>query len=426
VGKDGVMNYDALLSHAGQRMQQSAIRQMGTVAAENPHLISFAPGYPTPEAFAWEDYQALVQPLLGGADPSVLQYGPTRGYRPLLEWLVTLLSRRGIATRVEDLLVTTGSQQGLDLVSRVLLDPGDVVLVELPSYTGALTAFRNAQATLVGIRQQPDGLSIEHLEATTRQLRAEGRRVKFLYVVPNFQNPTGLVIAQAKRRAVLEWAERHDLLVVEDDPYGDLSFADPVNPADTRPVKADDTGGRVVYLSTFSKTLAPAFRTAFIAAPAALASRFETAKQTLDLCTSSLDQHIVFEACRQGVLARQILKLRAIYRRKRDLMENALHRYLAGQASWTQPRGGFFLWVTLPEGFDASRLLQRALERHVIYVAGQPFFVDGSGVNTLRLAFSFVADERIDEGISRLAAAVIEEAQGVPTAASRQPVMSRA
>lgn len=417
------MNYEALLSRAGERMQQSAIRQMGTVAAENPDLISFAPGYPAHEAFAWDALRALVPPLLSGADHSVLQYGPTRGHKPFLEWLLGLLGRREIASSLEDLLVTTGSQQGLDLVSRVLLDAGDVVLVELPSYTGALTAFRNAQATLIGIPQEADGLSIEHLEATTQQLRAEGRRAKFLYVVPNFQNPSGLIISAAKRRAVLEWAERHDLLVVEDDPYGDLSFAEPVDATATRPIKADDRHGRVIYLSTFSKTLAPAFRTAFMVAPAPLASKFETAKQTLDLCTSSLDQHVVFEACRQGVLDAQILRLRGIYRRKRDLMEGALRRHLTGRVAWVQPGGGFFLWLTLTDGLDAGRLLKRALARQVIYVAGRAFFVDGTGSDTLRLAFSFVDDDRIEEGIARLADAVIEEAR---VEAAEQSPASRA
>jgi 2-aminoadipate transaminase len=404
------MNYDALLSRAGERMQQSAIRQMGTVAAENPDIISFAPGYPAPDTFAWAAYREIAADLLSGADGSVLQYGPTRGYKPLLEWTAGLLASRGIRVAPEHLLVTTGSQQGLDLVGRVLLDPGDVVLVELPSYTGAITAFRNAQATLVGVRQEADGLSIEDLDATTQRLLREGRRLKFLYVVPNFQNPTGLLIGVEKRRRLLEWAERHDLLIVEDDPYGDLYFEDAASPADTRPIKAADDHGRVIYLSSFSKTLAPAFRTAFVVAPAALASRFETAKQTLDLCTGNLDQHVVYEACRRGVLARQVPLLRQAYQRKRDVMQQALRDTLASRASWRPPRGGFFLWVTLPERIDASRMLARALARKVIYVAGQAFFVDGSGANTLRLAFSFVSDDRIVDGIRRLAETVSEEA----------------
>jgi 2-aminoadipate transaminase len=399
------MNYDALLSRAGLRMQQSAIRQMGTVAAESPDIISFAPGYPGPETFAWNDLGRIAGNVFDGHDPSVLQYGPTRGYRPLLEFLVGLLQARGIRTSLDSLLITTGSQQGLDLVGRVLLDPGDVVLVELPSYTGAITAFRNAQAALVGIPQQADGVDLDALEGTVRELRMQGRRVKFLYVVPNFQNPTGLLIGRQKRRRLLALAERHDLLVVEDDPYGELYF-DGVGATDTRPIKADDAAGRVIYLSSFSKTLSPALRTAFMVAPHTLASRFETAKQTLDLCTSNLDQHLVYEACRLGVLERQIPRLRGAYQRKRDVMEQALRSMMPAGPAWRTPHGGFFIWLTFPGDFDTTRLLSAALARKVIYVAGPAFFVDGTGANTLRLAFSFVTEDRIVEGIARLAAAV--------------------
>ncbi len=406
------MNYDQWLSRAGERMQQSAIRQMGTVAAENPDIISFAPGYPAPDTFAWSDYQGIAAELLAGTDGSVLQYGATRGFRPLLELIVTLLAGRGIAAATDDVLVTTGSQQGLDLVGRVLLDPGDTVLVELPSYTGAITAFRNAQASLVGVRQEADGLSLEHLEEVTRRLVAEGRRLKFLYVVPNFQNPTGLLVSLDKRRRLLEWAERHDLLIVEDDPYGELYFSDSARPSDTRPIKVDDGAGRVIYLSSFSKVLAPAFRTAFMVAPASLAARFETAKQSLDLCTGNFDQRMVYEACRRGVLARQIPVLRSTYQRKRDLMEHALRASpLGAWARWNRPRGGFFLWVTLPQWLDTGALLPAVLAQGVIYVAGRAFFVDGSGTNTLRLAFSYVDDQRIVEGITRLAAALTGAAQ---------------
>jgi 2-aminoadipate transaminase len=407
------MNYDALLSRAGERMQQSAIRQMGTVAAQNLDIISLAPGYPAPETFAWDDYRRIADQLLRGTDPSILQYGTTRGYPPLLEWIAARLGERDIAVGPEQLLVTTGSQQGLDLVGRVLLDPGDVVLVELPSYTGALTAFRNAQASLVGIPQEADGLILDELESITTRLRQDGRRIKFLYVVPNFQNPTGLIVGREKRRALVEWAERHDLLVVEDDPYGELYFPDTAEAADTRPIKADDARGRVIYLSTFSKTLAPAFRCAFMAAPAPLAVKFETAKQTLDLCTGTLDQRIVYEACRGGVLDRQVPKLRQIYQRKRTVMEGALRAALGSAIAWVPPRGGFFLWVTLPDHLDAEKLLPVALARKVIYVAGRPFFVNGAGANMLRLAFSFVADDRIVEGIVRLTGALTEVRRGL-------------
>ena len=402
------MNYDAFLSRAGERMQQSAIRQMGTVTAQRPDVISFAPGYPAPDVFAWADYREIAASVLSGTDGTVLQYGPTRGYPPLLEAIAGMVAERGIAATPSDLLITTGSQQGLDLVARVLLDPGDVVLVELPSYTGAITAFRNAQATLVGVPQAADGVDLDRLDDTLARLRSQGQQVKLLYVVPNFQNPTGLLVGLEKRRQLLEWASRRNVLIVEDDPYGALYF-EGTSPADTRPVKADDAEGRVVYLSSFSKTLAPAFRVAWMAAPAELAARFETAKQALDLCTGNYDQRMVYEACRRGVLARLVPQLRAHYEHKCRVMEDALRRLLATDITWTSPRGGFFLWTALPRSVNTAHLLTRALAHGVIFVAGGAFFVDGSGQHTMRLAFSLPTHDRLVEGVARLATAVKEE-----------------
>jgi 2-aminoadipate transaminase len=203
-------------------------------------------------------------------------------------------------------VVTTGSQQGLDLVARVLLDPGDVALMELPSYTGAISAFRNVGATLVGVRQETDGIDLEHLDATLSRLRAEGKRVKLLYVVPNFQNPTGLLMSLAKRTAVLEWADRHRVLIVEDDPYRDIYFPDVSTEEETRPIAADDRQGMVVYLSSFSKTLAPGFRVGWVSAPPEVAGKLELSKQAEDLCTGGLDQRIVYEAWRRGLLATHV------------------------------------------------------------------------------------------------------------------------
>ncbi len=413
------MTYDAFLSRVGAGMQQSAIRQMGTVAAQNPDIISFAPGYPAPVNFAWEPLRAIADDILRARDRVTLQYGPTRGLPDLIEVVQDLMRARGIETAADELMVTTGSQQGLDLVARVFLDPGDVALVELPSYTGAITAFRNVQASLVGVRQEADGIDLGDLDRKLAAVRAEGRRVKFLYVVPNFQNPTGLLLSLEKRRALLAWASRHDVLIVEDDPYGDLYFEDAAGPADTRPIKADDEQGRVVYLSSFSKTLAPAFRVAWMAAPPALAARFETAKQCLDLCTSDFTQHVVIEAVRRGVLASQTPKLRAYYQQSRTTMEDALGAALGSRVSWVRPRGGFFLWATLPEAVHTGTLLSKAMARGVIYVAGGAFFVDDTGTNTLRLAFSLASAERIREGVARLASVVAEELEGTTAAVSR-------
>jgi 2-aminoadipate transaminase len=391
---------------------------MGTLLAAGRDIISFAPGYPAPDTFPWDEFRAIAAELLASHDGHVLQYGPTRGYKPLLEVIAGIQQGRGIDSAHEDLQVTTGSQQGLDLIARVLIDPGDVVLVELPTYVGAITAFRNAQASMVGIPQEADGIDLAALDATHARLAAEGRRIKFVYVVPNFQNPTGLLIGPGKRRRLLEWAERRDVLIVEDDPYRDLYFEDSASEADVRPIKADDRDGRVVYLSSFSKTLAPGYRVAWMAAAPAIAAKVEMAKQAGDLLTGSLDQRIVYEACRRGVLDRQIPLLRRHYAHKRDVMQQALTRELGDLAAWPTPRGGFFLWLTLPAAIDADHMLTRAIEAGVIYVAGEAFYVNGEGKNTLRLSFSAPTPERIDLGVSRLARALRSEQAAPATAAA--------
>ena len=406
-----MIDYDKFLSRSAEQMKQSAIRKMGVVLAQGKDIISFAPGYPAPETFPWGEFQDITRELLSGQDGSVLQYGPTRGYRPLLDAIAGIMTNREVPTTLERLLITTGSQQGLDLVARVLLDAGDVALVELPTYTGAITAFRNAQAEMVGVPQDADGIDLNALDETYLRLKREGRTVRMLYVVPNFQNPTGLLIGLPKRAALLEWAEKRDMLIVEDDPYRELYFEDSTTEADVRPIKADDTRGRVIYLSSFSKTLAPGFRVAWIDAPAPLAAKLEMAKQATDLLTGTLDQRVVYEACRRGVLQRQLPLLRAHYRHKRDVMVEALRREFQTQVTWPAPRGGFFLWATLPPPIDAEALISRAIEAGVIYVAGEAFFVGNAarGRNIVRLSFSAPSPDRIRAGVTRLAAAVRAE-----------------
>jgi 2-aminoadipate transaminase len=412
-----MINYDDFLSHSAEQMQESAIRRMGTVLAQSRNIISFAPGYPAPDTFAWAEFTEITRELLSGADGTVLQYGPTRGYKPLLEEIGGIMASRGVTSAPDQLLVTTGSQQGLDLVARVLLDPGDVVLVELPTYTGAITAFRNVQASMVGVPQEGDGVDLDALDATWERLTRDRRRVRMLYVVPNFQNPTGLLIGRQKRQQLLAWAERRNVLILEDDPYRELYFADSATEADVRPIKADDANGRVVYLSSFSKTLAPGYRVAWIDAPAPLAAKFEMAKQAGDLCTGALDQRIVYEACRRGVLARQLPLLRQHYQEKRDVMVDALTREFGNDLSWPAPRGGFFLWATLPSQIDSDVMIARAVENGVIYVAGEAFFVNGSGHNIIRLAFSAPSHDRIREGVARLGATVREELAAIESVA---------
>lgn len=408
-----MINYDAFLSSTGRNLHESAIRKMGTLGVRVPDLVSFAAGFPDAVSFPWPNLREIANELLDGGDATVLQYGATRGYKPLLEAIVDVLSGRHVRAMPDELIVTTGSQQGLDLVSRVMIDPGDVVLVELPTYTGAISVFVNAQARLAGVKQDADGINLEDLDRVCQRERAAGRRVNLLYLVPNFQNPTGLLIGLDKRRQLLEWADRRNVLIVEDDPYGVLYFDDVATEAETRPIKADDTRGRVIYMSTFSKTLAPGFRMAWVTAPAPLCARFELAKQSMDLSSGIFDQRVVNLAIRRGVLQQLAPRLRALYRSKRDAMAAALRAELGTTLTWPEPKGGFFLWAELPDGYDGDVVLERAIEQKVIFVAGSAFYVDGTGQNRIRLSFSHPTAERLREGARRLAAAL---------AAARVPV----
>lgn len=401
-----IRDVERFLSPAGRELRESAIRRMGTAAARHPDVISFAAGYPAADLFPLDELRAIAADLLtGGGD--VIQYGPTRGYAPLLEALTGEMARRQVTVSAQELMVTTGSQQGLDLIARVLIAPGDAVLVEAPTFTGAIAAFGNARPRrLAGVRQDADGLDLDDLARVTARLRREGTPPKLLYVVPNFQNPTGKLLSQDRRLALLAWAEEHDCLIVEDDPYGALYFEGEASPDAVRPLKAADESGRVIYLSSFSKTLAPGFRVGWMVAPAALVERFEIAKQAGDLASGSLDQRMACEAMRRGVLDRLVPRLRATYRNRRDALVASLRSRLDGRLSWTMPHGGFFLWATLPEGERDEALLERALEERLIFVSGSAFFVDGTGHDTIRLAFSAASESQIDEGVARLARAL--------------------
>jgi 2-aminoadipate transaminase len=291
----------------------------------------------------------------------------------------------------------------------VFLDAGDVALVELPAYTGAMTSFWNAQGHLVGVQQDAAGIDIGDLDRVVLRERAAGRRVAFVYVVPNFQNPSGLLMTLARRAELLAWASARDVLIIEDDPYGALYFDDVATPADTRPIKADDHEGRVVYLSSFSKTVAPGFRVAWIVAAPALVARLEIAKQSADLCTSSIDQRFVYEIWRQGVLERRLALLRSTYQAKRTVLEQALRRELDGRVTWPEPKGGFFLWASFGQGIDTDALLRRAIAHGVVFVPGSAFYVETRHVDRARLSFSAPPPAQIEAAVARLAGAVREE-----------------
>ncbi|HET8797561.1 MAG TPA: PLP-dependent aminotransferase family protein, partial [Thermoanaerobaculia bacterium] len=324
-----------------------------------------------------------------------LQYGPTRGLPKLCEAIANICGTRGFPCTADDVIVTTGSQQALDLIAHTLLDPGDVVAVELPTYIGGSASFFARSAELAGVQQDDEGIVPESLRALVSR-----RRIKLLYTIPNFQNPSGRLMTQERRAEVLRIAEEHDFLVIEDDPYGELLYADG---ADTTPIKAHDREGRVIYLGSFSKVLAPGLRCGWMVAAKELLDRIEIAKQAADLCSGTLDQSIVDEYIAAGELAPQIARVRDFYRGKRATLIAALERHYAGRAVWTSASGGLFTFVTLHDDVDTASLVEKAVANGVAFIPGGPFFVDGSGRNTMRLTFAKESDARIVEGVRRLA-----------------------
>jgi 2-aminoadipate transaminase len=392
-----------------QRMTSSVIRELLKLT-EQPDLISFAGGLPAPEMFPVAEMRAAAERVLAEQGAAALQYGPTEGYRPLREMLARHMRRYGIEVPPSNVLVTTGSQQALDLIGKLLINPGDRVLTEQPTYLGAVQAFTAYQAEFVTVPTDDDGLRIDLLE--------EALRVgpKFLYVLPNFQNPSGVTLSLERRRRLVELAHQYGIPIVEDDPYGQLRYEGEHLPslvkldAEYRHGAPDGDGytGNVLYLGTLSKTLAPGLRVGWIVAPREEIERLVQMKQGADLHTSTLAQALAYETAHGGFLDRHVRRIRVVYGERRDAMLGALERHFPPGVHWTHPRGGLFLWVRLPAGRDAAELLRRALERKVAFVPGAPFFPAGGGEETLRLNFSYCAPPVIEEGIRRLGLVVKE------------------
>lgn len=390
------MAYEHFFSRDARAFRASAIRAFARLI-NDPSIISFAGGVPNPETFPAERIAEVASKVVRERRTIALQYGPTRGLPGLCDAIATICRGRGMQASAADVMVTTGSQQALDLIAHTVLDPGDVVAVELPTYIGGSASFFARSAELAGVQQDDEGIVPESLrELATR------RRIKLLYTIPNFQNPSGRLMTQARRAAVLALAEEYDFLVIEDDPYGELVY---VADADTTAMKSGDTTGRVLYLGSFSKVLAPGLRCGWIVAAEPLLERLEIAKQAADLCSGMLDQSIVEELITGGELGPQIEQVRTFYRGKRAVMIEELERHFAGKARWTPADGGLFTFVTLNDDIDTVAKLAGAVANGVAYIPGSPFFVDGSGANTMRLTFAKESDERIREGMGRLAAA---------------------
>jgi 2-aminoadipate transaminase len=389
--------------------KSSIIRELLKLT-QRPEVISFAGGLPAPEIFPVERFREACQKVLT-TNPSVaLQYGPTEGYLPLRELIVAHMARYGILATVDNILITSGSQQALDLIAKLLINRGDRILVESPTYLGALQAFDLMGAEYVTVPTDEDGLQTSEME---RALRSGP---KFMYILPNFQNPGGTTLSRSRRDELVLLSDKYGIPIIEDDPYGQLRYEGehipPLVVLDRTNLLRDNGYllGNVIYLSTFSKVLAPGLRLGWIVAPPDVITHLVQLKQSTDLHTSSFTQMVAYEVARDGFMEEHVKLIRKVYKERRDAMLEALHDYFPSEVSWTHPHGGLFLWVTLPPGIDTMKLLDTALRQDVAFVPGDPFFPSGQETGShMRLNFSNARPEQIREGVRRLSIAVAHE-----------------
>ncbi|MEB0010267.1 PLP-dependent aminotransferase family protein [Glaciimonas sp. Gout2] len=376
-------------SERAQKLQGSAIREILKITMR-PEVISFAGGLPSPLTFPVEQMKVAFDKVLTQQGKVALQYGPTDGYGPLREWVANSLSINGSTISMDQVLMVSGSQQGLDLLGKVLIDEGSKVLVETPSYLGALQAFSLYGPDFVSVPTDEGGL-IPELVTTL------GKDARLLYSLPNFQNPTGRTMSLERRQALVEICSRLNLPLIEDDPYGALSYR-----REPLPKMLNMNPDGVIYMGSFSKVLTPGIRLGYVVAPRELVDKMEQAKQATDLHTAQLTQMVVYEAIKDGFLGTHIPTIRQLYSDQCDAMLAALETYFPSSATWTKPEGGMFIWVTLPKHIDTMKLLDEAIKEHVAFVPGAPFFANTPESNTLRLSFVTVPPAKIREGIEKL------------------------
>jgi len=392
-----MINLDGLYSDRAGKMRKSEIRELLKVT-QDPEIISFAGGLPNPKSFPVENLQVIINNVLKTNASTALQYGATHGVDELRKLIMERACKEGMKATLDNVIITSGSQQALDAVGKLFLNPGDTALVESPSYLGGINAFRSYEANLTGIPTDKDGIKLDILEETIKKLLQEDVSLKFIYTVPTFQNPAGFVMPESRRKKLIDIAAEYNLIIVEDDPYGKLRYDIPP----VKSIKAFDDEGRVIYMSTFSKILAPGFRLAWVIASEDIIRKIAVCKQALDLCTNTFTQFIACEFMKSGSMDLHIMKICEMYKPKRDIMINSIEKYFPEDCVCNKPKGGMFAWATLPEGIDTETLFLDAIKEKVAYVHGKAFHVDGGGGRSMRLNFSYPTNEQIEEGIKRL------------------------
>jgi 2-aminoadipate transaminase len=404
-------------AHRIHSMGSSVIREL-LKYAEQPDIISFAGGMPAPEVFPVKEFQAACSAVLAEQAAQALQYSPTEGYRPLREMIARHASRYMVEVTPDNILITSGSQQALDFMGRLFINRGDYIVVESPSYLGALQAWNAYGAQYIPVPMDEDGMIVDQLEEALR------KGPKFIYVLPNFQNPSGATLSLERRKKVIELADKYGVPIVEDDPYGQLRYEGEHIPSlvhlDSayRGYDGDCYSGNVIYMSTFSKLLAPGLRLAWVIAPIEVIRKLVIAKQAADLHTASFNQYVAYEVGKGGFIYEHVNVIRSVYKERRDVMLEMMDEMFPTEVHWTKPHGGMFLWGILPEKMDAAQVLNIALQRKVAFVPGAAFHATGGGENTMRLNFSYASPDTIREGITRLGTTLKEllhEGEKVPT-----------
>jgi len=398
-----ISDLQQVFSESAQNMKRSAIREILKLT-QKPEVISFGGGLPSPESFPVEDLKEIINELLDEDGPGALQYGATEGVPELREIMVERYRKEGFNIETDNLSITTSSQQGLYILGKIFLDKGDKIICGLPSYLGGISAFSTFGADMHGIPFDKQGMRSDKLEEKLQELKDQGTPPKFIYIIPDFQNPAGITMPEERRKKIIELARKYDVLIIEDSPYREIRFEG----ESQKTLFQLDNRGQVVTLGTFSKTFAPGFRLGWAIAHKDIIDKMVIAKQSMDLCTPTFNQKIAARAIKKGLFDENLKKTVAQYHSKRDNMLRAFREHMPEEVTWTEPEGGLFLFLTLPEHMDAEKLFYKAIEKNVAYVMGSVFHCDGSGKNTMRINFSFVPEDKAQEGVKRLAEAIRE------------------
>lgn len=403
-----VVNIERLFSKRAGRLRSSEIRELLKLT-QIPGMISFAGGLPNPKAFPINIIKDCIDQTLKNNPTDALQYGTTEGVTQLRCALAKRMKKvKNINCELHDVIITSGAQQALSLVALCFLDPGDTYLTSAPAYLGAVQAFHAYEANCESIPINTEGIDTDSLRRNIERLRRTGVHPKFLYCVPNFQNPSGETMSLHHRKELLDIASEYDFLIIEDDPYGELVFEGKPIP----PIKSFDKRGRVIYISTFSKILAPGFRLGWVVASKEILDKFILAKQATDLCTNTFSQYVAYEYINGGFLDKQVEEIKALYKKNRDVMIEELNKNFPKGVTWTVPKGGMFIWLTLPKTIDTRLMFKKAMAKKIAYVIGEAFYPEGGNYNSMRLNFSYSDEKTIREGVKRLAEVIEEELNG--------------